>query len=381
MLANNEFAKFKSYLFTVVLITTIINFINHDFYNQNISLITYIIDDFIINFSVLFAFVLFYSIYKAFVKSFENNNLEDLYKTESISDEESEEDSNNDLEKINNKSTIEKKLMSLKERMKYYETESSGKIIINGSETFAIRLDGRCFSKITQYFEKPYDEKFSEVMLKTANAIFKEFHPTMIHVQNDEINIIFKNRCSKKEYEIEPNKYKHLFGGKVNKILTILSSFASAKMFYFLNELVNENIKYIELKDNIKNINIAFDSKIIMIPENKNYEAINYIFWRSTIDGYRNTVSLFANQLFKNNELTGVSTEDRIKKIRTNYNFEEMKNNVKYGWIIKYISNKKTTKAISFKINYSEEVKELLLNNISNLDILNKLNNIEIYDF
>lgn len=292
-----------------------------------------------------------------------------------------------------------KEVFSLSERMKKYENNCKLISSIDGNDSFIIRLDGRNFSRLTSQFKKPFDNNFSKIMLDTAVDLFKEFNPTFIHVQSDEISLVFKNKTTKEAFRIEPLRFSHIFGGRVNKIITIMASYASSRFHYNLYSFLKETKEYPKLKSLFKdgNINISFDGRLTLVNNDisEDYEIINYVYWRSVIAGYNNAVSMFASKVFDTHELEKVSTHDRIQKMMEksgSFDFNNQKNHIKYGWFIKnsyYVicnhENKPTLRknptALSFKIKYSTDLKENFLGETWDDSKIKDTTNIEIMGF
>lgn len=387
MTESNNIEYHINKLLNILIFSTIYNILEFNFYSKTKNITDYLIDNFIISLSITYLYCMVTVIYSVYNKV----NLKYSAYINTDSEEESEED-NLKLQSEN----LEKDKLGLSERIKIYERLTDYESHIKSYENYIIRIDGRGFSKLTQYFSKPYDENFSEIMLKTANDLLNEFHPTLIHVHSDEISLVFKKMESYEQWINGPKNYYHIFKGKISKLLSITASFASSKFYYNLGEFINNLPKndtvYSKLTNDYKSgiLNIAFDSRAIIIPEKKDYDIINYLIWRSRIDGYRNTVAMYANSIYNTNkipinELDGLSTEERITKLKDlNVNFDKLPNHYKFGWIIKnmdfniqkinkmkFMDNykRKNIVAMSFKLIYNDEIKEqLLINNNYDFD-------------
>ena len=370
-----NFSKINYPLFSTIVLVIVASLITPEyFFEFNVYFNRYFKNYVIINIVILYVFIFMFICYH--IVAIACNSETDKQDKQDKQDNE-----------FNDLITTKEQVINLSDRMKNYEINCQKTLTINGDESFIIRLDGRNFSRLTSQFEKPFDDNFSKIMLNVAVDVFKHFNPTFIHVQSDEISLIFKNRATKEEYDIEPHKFNHIFGGRVIKILTIIASYASSRFYHNLYNFLKdtEDDKYNQLKKmfNNGNINISFDSRLSMLISNNNndgiihlndHEIINYVYWRSVIAGYTNAVSMFASKIFSSTELESVSTEDRIKKMMVNnkvsYDFNNQKNHIKYGWFIKnswyIVSNnllnktslKKNPTAYSFKIKYSNELKE-----------------------
>jgi tRNA(His) guanylyltransferase len=148
--------------------------------------------------------------------------------------------------------------------MKEYEIYSDLKTPLC-SKTI-LRLDGRSFHTLSSNLNlsKPYDEKFSKVMSNVCEDIFKELSPSFIYTFSDEINILLDNM---------------LFSGRIEKLNSVFSSFASSSFTFNLNKYFNS--------DNIKPI--SFDSRIIPITSNEIYKYFKWRqdeAWRNCVNGY-----------------------------------------------------------------------------------------------
>lgn len=144
-------------------------------------------------------------------------------------------------EVINNSNVIE----SLGDRMKKYENNVDSQIIIKPTESFLIRLDGRSFSKFTKRFKKPFDVIFIKVMGLTTIDLIEEFEAQTGYTHSDEITLIFNSKCTElQEFEYLESKTKltklpnHMFNGRIQKILTLISSYCSVRFNYHLEKLI-----------------------------------------------------------------------------------------------------------------------------------------------
>ena len=116
-----------------------------------------------------------------------------------------------------------------------------------------IRMDGRCFSRLTRYFSKPFDFSFRDAMTLTARDVLKEMGGAYAYVESDEISVLLRpdyDFCSR----------------EVEKIVSLSASVATAK---FNVEIWNRNSFY---------PNAHFDSRI-WIGANES-AVIDYFRWR-----------------------------------------------------------------------------------------------------
>ena len=146
----------------------------------------------------------------------------------------------------------------------------------------AARLDGRSFTSLTkkQYdFEKPFDKRFSEIMIHTAKKLMMcGFNIIYAYTGSDEISLLF-----------HPNDSS--FGRDVRKINTILAGEASAA---FSLKLGTEAV---------------FDSRLVPLPDSA--AAADYFRWRQE-SIVRNSLDAWCFWTLRSE---GFSTTDSEKKL------------------------------------------------------------------
>ena len=87
-----------------------------------------------------------------------------------------------------------------------------------------IRLDGRGFSRFTERrFDKPFDARFSDLMVATAEALLLELGGRYAYTESDEISVLF-----------EPGL--DLFGRGVEKLVSISAGIAAAAFTHAASE-------------------------------------------------------------------------------------------------------------------------------------------------
>jgi tRNA(His) guanylyltransferase len=79
-----------------------------------------------------------------------------------------------------------------------------------------LRVDGRGFSRLTEErYEKPFDIRFHEVMVRTASTLLEELQGRYAYTQSDEISVLFRPEWS-------------LFDREVEKLVSLSAALASA---------------------------------------------------------------------------------------------------------------------------------------------------------
>lgn len=123
------------------------------------------------------------------------------------------------------------------------------------------RIDGRCFTTLTKdkyQFEAPYDAKFRDMMIETAqHAMQCGFKINYAYTQSDEISLLFDSN-------------ETLFQCKERKLISILAAEASAKFSLLLGDTA------------------AFDCRISQLPTRQ--LVVDYFRWRHE-DAHRNALN------------------------------------------------------------------------------------------
>ena len=153
------------------------------------------------------------------------------------------------------------KFDELDQKMRVYETAADYSVL-PGIHMVA-RLDGRSFTRLTKEvcsFEAPFDERFHDMMVETAEALMTcGFRVIYAYTQSDEISLLF---------DLDERQ----FGRKLRKYTSTLAGEASAKFSLLLGSVA------------------TFDCRISQLP-NTNL-VIDYFRWRNE-DAARNSMSAY----------------------------------------------------------------------------------------
>lgn len=158
---------------------------------------------------------------------------------------------------------------ALGDRMKGYEDNSRFMRYL----PIIARIDGKRFSKFTKGLDRPYDEGLVCLMRAVTKHLIEFTNACIGYTQSDEITLVIH----------DDNPYAELpFGGKIQKMTSILASTATAKF----NSL---RPKYLP---GFKEDTLAmFDCRCFQVPNKQ--EAVNNLLWREQ-DASRNSVSMLA---------------------------------------------------------------------------------------
>ena len=168
----------------------------------------------------------------------------------------------------------------LGDRMKMYEGIETERMLIPRLPIYA-RLDGKCFSKLSRNMQRPFCDRFSRMMIDTTKYLVEETHAIIGYTQSDEISLCW--------HFPEP-KSEPLFGGKFQKLHSILAGMASAKF--------TDLIKY----------PAVFDCRIFNLPTLD--ECANAFLWRE-LDATKNAISMAASCYFSPKQLHGKDGKEK----------------------------------------------------------------------
>ena len=186
----------------------------------------------------------------------------------------------------------------LGDRMKGYEGSETNRIFLPLIPIIA-RIDGRGFSGLTRYLDKPYDKRFSDAMIKTAKYLLKETNADCAFVQSDEITLTWNQTHYLSQY---------FFGGKIFKMTSVIASMASVAFLREMNSLAREDSKYALIVTKLPH----FDCRVFQVPNIT--EGANCFLWRYK-DCTRNAITGVAQQHFSHKELNSIDTKTRLKML------------------------------------------------------------------
>lgn len=150
------------------------------------------------------------------------------------------------------------KFDELDEKMRVFETTHD--LCVLPDIYIVARLDGRGFTRLTKdvhQFEAPFDVRFRDLMLGTAEALMTEFGAMYGYTQSDEISLLFPLNTQ-------------LFSRKLRKLNSVLAGFASATFALALGAPA------------------CMDCRICQLPSKR--LVVDYFRWRNE-DAHRNALN------------------------------------------------------------------------------------------
>ena len=214
-----------------------------------------------------------------------------------------------------------------------------GGSIIPISLDLMFRCDGHGFSKFLHFFKKIDHQPFSLQVLKTFITTVVNFsyvnefsEITTFYMCSDEISGISPHGTP----IFEKNKYSyigaHPFGGRKDKVTSMLSSMISVYFFDSIKKIFDHTI----LDDIIDKRNVlpAFDARIF--PTNR--KLVGNMFISRMLSCSRNTVSEFHDYFFGTKDSYKKSSSEKKEHMNDVYNYNyntQCPNFLKYGIYIK----------------------------------------------
>ena len=181
------------------------------------------------------------------------------------------------------------------DRLKYLEGIEAGRVLIPHLP-ICVRVDGRAFHTFTRGMNRPYDVVMSKAMIETMKYLVEKTDACIGYVQSDEISLVLSDVK-------DP-----MFGGRVQKLTSIIASMATAKF--------NQEIHILYPDRPLA----EFDCRVWNVPNRT--EAANTILWRE-FDATKNSISMAARAYYSDKQLLGKNSsqkQDMLMEKGVNWN-------------------------------------------------------------
>jgi tRNA(His) guanylyltransferase len=171
---------------------------------------------------------------------------------------------------------------SLGDRMKAFERRETDRTVMPGLPV-VVRLDGRAFHTFTKGMTRPFHEPMSRAMIETARYLVTESHAHFAYTQSDEITLAYWN---------EDPRVEHAHAGRIQKLVSLLASMATAKFNQEVAQRMPERSNKLPI----------FDARVFNLPNLA--EVANCVLWR-TWDCEKNSITMAASAFYSHKELQG----------------------------------------------------------------------------
>lgn len=180
------------------------------------------------------------------------------------------------------------------------------------------RIDGKGFSGFTRDMDRPFDAELSEIMVETTKFLVAETHAKLGYTQSDEISLV---------WYVDDPKSEYLFGGKFQKMTSILASMATTAFYPRAAEL---------WPDLVKKLPPMFDCRVFQLPSLE--EAANAVLWRE-IDATKNAVSMACRAYYSHRDMHGKGSSDMQEMLfQKGVNFNDYPPAFKRGTFVRRVT-------------------------------------------
>ena len=164
-------------------------------------------------------------------------------------------------------------------RMRFFERYTEDNIaVIPETHSFIVKLDGRNFSRLLSEYNNncienntvPYSSEIQLALEYTVADCMREFHARAGYVYSDKMLLVFPPE-------------RHIFGGRVNRLHSAISSYATSRFITNLNN-INGNTNNNHFINSLLTYNyckLSFISTIAVFPDFNPLELVNYLAWHN----------------------------------------------------------------------------------------------------
>lgn len=195
----------------------------------------------------------------------------------------------------------------LGDRVKKWEAETETKL--DPERFIVIRLDGRSFRQFTRSFDYPVDQHLQESLIRTTEDLVKEFNATTGYCQRDEITLVLPRIKNEKT-----GKYvESMFGNRLQKLVSISASFATARYNHHLCSLSSDVDHLTEKFKKMNSGRAHFDSRVLSVETDQDVRDI--VWWRYRWDCFDNGISCIGYHEFPKKSSDNMSTNEKIRRL------------------------------------------------------------------
>lgn len=178
----------------------------------------------------------------------------------------------------------------LGDRCKSFEGTEANRRAMLGLPLLA-RLDGRAFHTFTRGLRRPYDPGMSQAMIETTRYLVEKMTALVGYTQSDEITLVWYWPTR----GVDRPDSDYVFGGRFQKIVSVLAGMASAKFCQLLPELLPGKATQTP----------HFDCRVWQVPTLS--DAADVFVWRED-DATKNSITMAASAHYSDRQLHGVGS-------------------------------------------------------------------------
>lgn len=213
-------------------------------------------------------------------------------------------------------------------RCKALEQEDVGSVVRQDLPILA-RLDGRTFRTFTRDLSRPYDPRLGECMIDVTKHLVDKTHAVSGYTQSDEITLIWGPARDESKLTLS----EHMFGGKIQKMVSVLAGMASARLIVELGLRIPGKVAQTP----------HFDARIwqVYTPD----DVVDVVRWRHR-DAIKNSIAMGARAVFSHRDLHEKSTHQQYMMLkRAGVSWLDYPAHFRHGTLVQRVTVERTLTA------------------------------------
>ncbi|CAF5196059.1 unnamed protein product, partial [Rotaria magnacalcarata] len=183
---------------------------------------------------------------------------------------------------------------------------------LDSSYPFVVRIDGVSFRNYTRGFTKPFDQRMTRAFIRTSADLLQRFNPLTIYYESDEISLVF-DACPI-VHQPEKHPQEHMYSGRIQKLVSVLASYTSAKFNKYINEEDWSDIDNERIRERLASHSAYFDGRAFSVPNQ--FAAMASVYWRHRYDTLKNATLTYALSYYSQNAILGKSPHELRDMLR-----------------------------------------------------------------
>lgn len=199
---------------------------------------------------------------------------------------------------------------------------------------YVVRLDGVSFRTYTRGFAKPFDQRMTRAFIRTSADLLERFNPLIIFYESDEISLIF-DACQPID-STDKRPREHMYSGRIQKIVSVLASFAAAKFNKYINEEDWSDLNKPHVQKRLQEHSAYFDGRAFSLPNQ--FAAMASVYWRHRFDTLKNSTLTYARSYYTQGQMQNKSPHVLRELMLHEHNWnllEEAPKSIIYGTFLK----------------------------------------------
>lgn len=205
---------------------------------------------------------------------------------------------------------------------------------LNASNPFVVRIDGVSFRNYTRGFAKPFDQRMTRAFIRTSADLLQRFNPSTVYYASDEISLVF-DACPQLD-RVEKHPREHMYSGRVQKLASVIASYAAAKFNRYINEEDWSDLQQDHVRQRLADHSAYFDGRAFSVPNS--FAAMAAIYWRHRYDTMKNATSTYALSYYSPKQIFNKNSHELREMMHQEHHwdmFTDGPRNILYGTFLK----------------------------------------------